>query len=99
MTDEATKPKIEIVPDLPIKKPGKFSASKFKSTPADSVADVKPLVLGLRHHKISEAGDYVRLHPNEEEYWSDELCFVQVPIKGQKNRTELHLKTSITSAP
>ena len=91
MTDEAIKPKLEIVPDLPIKKPGKFSASKFKSTLADGVADVKALVLGLRHHKISDAGDYVRLHPNEGEYWSDELCFVQVPIKGQKNRTELHL--------
>jgi hypothetical protein len=90
-TDETNKSTLEIVRELPIKKPGKFSASKFKSTLADSVADVKALVLGLRHHKISDAGDYVRLHPNEEEYWSDELCFVQVPIKGQKNRTELHL--------
>jgi hypothetical protein len=82
----AAKPKLEIVPDLPIKKPGKFSASKFKSTLADSVDDVKALVLGLRHHKISEAGDYVRLHSNEEEYWSDELCFVQVPIRARRTR-------------
>ena len=29
------------------------------------------------------------MHPDEE-YWSDELCFVNVPIKGQKHDT-LHL--------
>ena len=32
----------------------------------------------------------MRLHPDEENYWSDELCFVNVPIKGQKRDT-LHL--------
>jgi len=34
--------------------------------------------------------DFVRLHPDEEKYWSPELCFVNVPIKGQKRDT-LHL--------
>ncbi len=30
------------------------------------------------------------LHPDVENYWSDELCFVNVPVKGQKHDT-LHL--------
>jgi hypothetical protein len=30
------------------------------------------------------------LHPNEEKCWSSELCFVNVPIQGQKRDT-LHL--------
>jgi hypothetical protein len=29
----------------------------------------------------------VRLHDNEETHWSYELCFVNVPIKGEKNET------------
>jgi hypothetical protein len=41
-------------------------------------------------HKLSDAKDFVRLHPDEEAYWSPELCFVNVPIKGQKRDT-LHL--------
>ena len=32
----------------------------------------------------------MRLHPNEENYWSIELCFVNVPIKGAKRDT-VHL--------
>ena len=32
----------------------------------------------------------MRLHPDEDAYWSPELCFVNVPIKGQKRDT-LHL--------
>jgi hypothetical protein len=39
---------------------------------------------------IAQAKDFVRLHPHEETYWSHELCFVNVPIKGQKRDT-LHL--------
>jgi hypothetical protein len=45
----------------------------------------------LPHYRISDAKDFVRLHPDEA-YWSDELCFVNVPIKGQKHDT-LHLIT------
>ena len=36
---------------------------------------------------MAAAKDFVRLHPDEEAYWSDELCFVNVPIKGQKHNT------------
>ena len=39
---------------------------------------------------MSQAKDFVRLHPDEDNYWSPELCFVHVPVKGQKRET-LHL--------
>ena len=54
------------------------------------MANVETLLTGLPHHSISQAKDFVRLHPDEENYWSPELCFVNVPIKGQK-QDMLHL--------
>jgi hypothetical protein len=81
-TNEATKP---------IAKPGKFSLDKFKSKSTTSVAGgVETLQTALPHGSIAWAKDFVRLHPNEDEYWSPELTFVNVPIKGQKRDT-LHL--------
>jgi hypothetical protein len=75
----------------PIAKPDTaFSLDKFKSKHAAAVANVETLQTGLPHHSIAQAKDFVRLHPNEEFYWSPELCFVNVPIKGQKKDT-LHL--------
>jgi hypothetical protein len=75
----------------PITKPdAAFSLDKFKSKHAAAVANVETLQTGLPHHNIAQAKDFVRLHPNEETYWSPELCFVNVPIKGQKRDT-LHL--------
>jgi hypothetical protein len=75
---------------MPIQKPGTFSLDKFKTKHADTIANVETLLTGLPHHKISEARDFVRLHPDEDNYWSPELCFVNVPIKGM-NRDTLHL--------
>ena len=75
---------------VPIAKPSTFSLEKFKSKRAATVANVETLQTGLPHHNIAQAKDFVRLHPNEEAYWSPELCFVNVPIKGQKRDT-LHL--------
>ena len=74
----------------PIKKPSAFSLDKFKSKRAATIAGVDNLVDGMAHHKIGETKDFFRLHPDEENYWSPELCFVLVPIKGQKRDT-LHL--------
>jgi hypothetical protein len=69
----------------PIPKPEKGSGlEKFKSKRAPTIANVATLQTALPHYKISEAGDFVRLHPDEENFWSDEFCFVNVPIKGQK---------------
>jgi hypothetical protein len=75
----------------PIAKPTTgFSLDKFKSKHAAAVANIETLQAGLPHHGIAQAKDFVRLHPDEEAYWSPELCFVNVPIKGQKRDT-LHL--------
>jgi hypothetical protein len=73
-----------------IRKPGEFNLGKFKSSRAATIAGVETLQVGLPVLRIADAKDWIRLHPDEENYWSDELCFVNVPIKGQK-RDLLHL--------
>jgi hypothetical protein len=73
-----------------IAKPSGFSLEKFKSKRAAVVANVETLQGALPHYPIAGAKDFVRLHKDEEKYWSPELCFVVVPIKGQK-RDSLHL--------
>jgi hypothetical protein len=73
-----------------IPKPDPFDLNKFKSKRAAAAANVETLLTGLPHHSISQAKDFVRLHHDEERYWSPELCFVNVPIKGAKRDT-LHL--------
>jgi hypothetical protein len=75
---------------MSIPKPSTSTLDMFKSTRDPSIAGVETLLTALLHHKISEAKDWVRLHPDEAEYWSPEYCFVQVPITGQK-RDLLHL--------
>ena len=75
---------------MPIAKPSAFDLEKFKTKRAAATANVETLQTGLPHHSISQAKDFVRLHPDEETCWSPELCFVNVPIKGQKRDT-LHL--------
>jgi len=72
-----------------IPKPSRFDLNKFKSKRADAIANVETLQTGLPVASMSQAKDFVRLHP-EEDYCSPELCFVMVPIKGAK-RDSLHL--------
>jgi hypothetical protein len=74
---------------ISIEKPAEGGLERFMSKRAPNIAGVETLLTALAHHKISEAGDFVRLHPSEE-YWSPEFCFVNVPIIGQK-RDLLHL--------
>ncbi len=74
----------------PIPKPPKFDLSKFVSKRAATPAAVGTLQGALPHHNIAAARDFVRLHPDEQAYWSSELCFVNVPIQGMKRDT-LHL--------
>ena len=45
---------------------------------------------GVADLKIGDVDDWARLHPSEDDYWTCELCFVAVPIKGTK-RDMLHL--------
>ena len=72
-----------------IAKPGGFDLNRFKSK-RSGMAGVDPLPGVLPVHRASEAKDFIRLHPDDEAYWSPGLCFVSVPIKGQKHDT-LHL--------
>jgi hypothetical protein len=88
-----TNPKLNPTEDknvVPIAKPSAFSLDKFKSKRAAAVANVGTLQGALPHHPIAQARDFVRLHPNEDTYWSPELCFVSVPIQGVKRDT-MHL--------
>jgi hypothetical protein len=89
MTEEVKKPKLEIVSgeEMSIPKPGKFDLGMFKTGGESSAANVGTLLSALPHHNIAAAKDFVRLHPNEDTHWSDELFFVNVPIKGQKQNT------------
>ena len=77
---------------LSIEKPKGSGLARFKSTNLEPVK-VETLLTGLPHYPISAAKDWVRLHPDEAPYWSDEYCFVIVPIQGQKDNT-LHLITA-----
>jgi hypothetical protein len=96
MADEqARKPKLVVGSEIDeaaiqVPKPDEFSLDKFKSTQEVSIANVETLLTALPHHPISQAKDFVRLHEAESTHWSPELCFVNVPIKGQKHDT-LHL--------
>jgi hypothetical protein len=74
-----------------IKKPAdeKPTLDKFKSK-KEPTAKVATLPTELPILSIADAKDYVRLHPDVENFWSPELCFVNVPTKGQK-KDVLHL--------
>jgi hypothetical protein len=77
-------------PITPIEKPSGFSLDKFKSKHAAAMAGVETLLTALPHYPLAHAKDFTRLHHDEDGHWSPELCFVNVPIKGQKKET-LHL--------
>jgi hypothetical protein len=80
--------RLHLSPMEPIKKPGKFSLDDYRSDqiPPDGI---ETLQMALPVHNMSAAKDWVKLHPNET-YWSPELCFVNVPIKGQ-SKDQLHI--------
>ncbi len=75
-------------PELKIVKPS-FS-EKFKSKNAPIISGVQTLLTALPILKIGEVDDFSRSHPSEDEYWTCELCFVSVPVKGVK-RNLLHV--------
>jgi hypothetical protein len=96
MADERER-NLKVVKDeepISVKKPSEFNLDAFKSTHNPSIAGVETMLTALPHYKIGDANDWVHLHPDEATYWSDELCFVTVPIKGQK-RDILHLITEV----
>ena len=86
-------PKPEPLPGLggAIPKPSAFSLDGFRSKRSASIGGVATLPASLPIMRVSEAKDFIRLHPNEAAYWSDELCFVHVPTKGVRGGSLLHL--------
>ena len=81
-------------PATPIQKPDGRDGDdayleKFRSKKSVALASVESNTDMLPHHRIVDAKDFVRLHPDPG-YWSPELCFISVPIIGQKKDT-LHL--------
>ena len=56
---------------VPIAKPGEFDLDKFKAKQTATVANVETLQSPLPVHNMAEAKDFVRLHPDEQNYWSD----------------------------
>jgi hypothetical protein len=89
--------KLQLAPDadaepISIAKPPEVSLDAFKSKRNPAIANVETLLTALPHHSLAQAKDWVRLHNDETSYWSPELCFVSVPIKGA-SRDSLHLIT------
>jgi hypothetical protein len=80
----------EAVAPLRIIKPSEGFLEKFRSKRSPSIGGVATLLTALPVLRIADANDFVRLHPSEVDYWSPELCFASVPIRGEK-RDLLHL--------
>jgi hypothetical protein len=67
-----------------------FTFEKFRTKRGDDDGPrVDPYLEGLPTMRLPDAKDFVRLH-DDPKYWSPELCFVHVPVKGQKEKL-LHL--------
>jgi hypothetical protein len=81
-------PKPDVPPILKPDKPGFLS--RFKSRRPPSIAGVITPLNPLTVMKIGDVGDFVRLHHDEAFGWTDELCFVSVPVKGVK-KAIMHL--------
>ena len=91
LRDVNANPEPEPESKLSISKPDeKFNLDRFKSKRTAKMANVGVLPTQLEFHRIADANDFVRLHPDKEKYWSGELCFVHVPIVGVK-KDNIHL--------
>ena len=66
-----------------------FSLERFRTKHDVTTASVETLLAPLATSRIAQVKDFVRLH-SDPAFWSPELCFVNVPVKGQKRDT-LHL--------
>lgn len=62
-------------------KPGVFE--RFKSKKPPTIGGVGTILQGLPLLKLSDANDFCKLSPLQE-HWSPELCFVSVPVSGEK---------------
>ena len=84
MTDTTSR-----VTPLKVAKPTGFM-EKFRSKRPPTIAGVETLLSPLPTLRLGDVKDFFRLHPDEDNYWTPELCFVSVPVKGVKKEV-LHL--------
>jgi hypothetical protein len=92
--EQTPRPKDEVVsappePAVSIIKPSKVDLSAFRSTKSSEGAGVQTLSGALPVHELSDAKDFVKIH-SDPAYTSSELCFVNIPIEGQRRDT-VHL--------
>lgn len=79
----------EVPTGTPIAKPVP-DMNQFKSKRGARAKEVETLQSSLPLLRISDAADFVRLHPDEATYWSDPefpYCFIDIQNKGQKRET------------
>jgi hypothetical protein len=76
--------------DAVLKIPKPSFMAKFKSKRPPAISGVETVLTALKVMKGADANDFFCMHPDEDEYWSCEMCFVTVPILGQKHDT-LHV--------
>lgn len=82
MTNPNEKPAEPAEPAItPIAKPDPLA--KFKSKRPINMSGVEALPEVLPHYPVPDAQDFVRLHPDEEAYWSGELCLVKCPSSAR----------------
>jgi hypothetical protein len=67
-----------------------WTLADFKSVRNEEKAEITKEPTPLPVIRAPHVNDFVRLHEDTENYWSDELSFVTVPVKGEKTGT-LHL--------
>jgi hypothetical protein len=75
--------------ESPIIKPPAFDPEKFRSKRGAAIANVATLQQALPIMKAGDVDDFFRIHPSDD-YRTWELCFVSVPIKGDRHDS-LHL--------
>src|SRR6516164_7063613 len=76
-------------PAISIPKPPAFDLSAMVAK--EPVSSIQRMEMALPIKRLSDVGDFARLHPDDrtpEEgvYWTERLCFVDVPVKGSSKR-------------
>jgi len=71
-----------------IEKPGESDLNQYRSKRPSEVSGVSTLPSSLPSHNIAQAKDFMRVHPSDD-YWSPELCFVNVPTPGARDTKHL----------
>ena len=61
-----TTPELKVVRRKQIAEPEEFDLSRFKIKARGCRAAIDVLPTALPHHKVAQAKDFVRLHPDEE---------------------------------